>query len=341
MSGLTIIALIIVAVVVFHFLPDKVQEPAKADPKPRYVYASDTDDDWRGRFLSNTESPAEIAFVNAMIDTFGLTPKHGALFSNALRLDLQVEQGRYRADFMLNHWLIIEIDGAAWHSSDEAKTRDGKRDTYFESLGFTVLRIPAKMALYQPTEAVRSVRTALATGKRHLPEPMAQAPRSGFQRLSRTGSLIANALSDAAEFTQQQRAVSAAVGPAEAAFELEQKIIRSAIFLARQAKAARDAGGNCMDISSNTSYALELEERLIGYESPRRYLSQFPKFPPHPESSDTFTEIIDERFANLIKRRERFFRSIKDILQNDRHMAKDTIAILHENRHELLVSWII
>lgn len=78
-----------------------------------------------------------------MIEAYQLAPRFGSLVGKDLKLDFQVEEGRYRADFLANDWLVIEIDGAAWHSSPEAQARDQLRDTYFEGLGYTVLRIPA------------------------------------------------------------------------------------------------------------------------------------------------------------------------------------------------------
>lgn len=340
MSGLLIITLIIAATVLFYFVPEKVQQPEVATPKPRYVQASEKDEDWRDKFASNVESPAEIAFLNAMIDAFALTPKLGALSSNGLRLDLQVEQGRYRADFMLNYWLIIEIDGAAWHSSDEAKIRDRKRDIYFEGLGFTVLRIPAKITMNRPAEAVRRVEAALSIGKRHLPAPKMEVQKSGFQRLAETGSLIAREFANSGEFVQQQRVVAAAISPAERAFELEQKMVRSAILIARRAKAEREAGGDLMSASGTTRYVFDLEERLIGHETPQMYLQQSSNFPPDLETSGPYSEIIKERFEKLKLKRADFFTNIKSLPQVDEHIFQDAISILLQGKHYEIIDMI-
>ena len=339
MSGLMIIALIIVAIIVYHFVPEKVEEPEKPHPKPRHVFASTTDDAWRTRFHENSESPAEVAFINAMIDAFGLTPKLGALFSETLRLDLQVEQGQYRADFMVNHWLIIEIDGAAWHSSYEAKARDAMRDVYFESLGYTVLRIPAKTALYQSAEAIRCVEAALAVGKRQLPEPAAPVPLTGFQRLARTGSLMAQSVSDIAEAQRQRLKVGEVLGPAEAAFDLEKKIIGSAIFRARQTKAERDAGGR-LHIDPMTHQLLEVQRRANSFEPPINFYNQAPLFPDRLLPSGAFTSDMEERFSNLADRRRRHFERVKNNLREDDGILEITADILRDTKNESLLGLI-
>lgn len=56
--------------------------------------------------------------------------------------------------------LVVEIDGAAYHSSAEAVERDRHRDSVLEDSGFEVLRIPAKTVLYSPKEAIELVEKA-------------------------------------------------------------------------------------------------------------------------------------------------------------------------------------
>lgn len=68
---------------------------------------------------------------------------------------MQVKVGNYRLDFVANRTFIIEIDGAAWHSSPEAVERDRLRDAAMMAKGYKVLRISAKVVLTTPKEAVR------------------------------------------------------------------------------------------------------------------------------------------------------------------------------------------
>lgn len=124
----------------------------------RFPLISEADADWLQQVRNCTESPAEIAFLDAMVDAFKLVPRGRLLCGGNLTLRMQVEIQRYRLDFLVDETLVVEIDGAAWHSSDEAVERDRRRDAFLSEQGYTVLRIPARIALYQPAEAVRMVR---------------------------------------------------------------------------------------------------------------------------------------------------------------------------------------
>jgi hypothetical protein len=75
---------------------------------------------------------------------------------------MQVQVTKYRLDFLIDKELVIEVDGAAWHSSPEAKERDAERDKALTAEGYQVLRIPAKITLYNPEQAIAQVREARA-----------------------------------------------------------------------------------------------------------------------------------------------------------------------------------
>lgn len=121
---------------------------------------------WRAAWLSACESPAESEFLEAMIRVCRLKPDRGVLGSPEMKLRMQVPIGRYRADFVVDGWLVVEIDGAAYHSSREAVARDRERDRYMAGLGLTVLRIPARTVFRTPVIAVRRVRAAHGQGRR-------------------------------------------------------------------------------------------------------------------------------------------------------------------------------
>lgn len=141
---------------------------------PERAQASAGDPEWQKVFRPFMESPAESAFLDAMIASHGFVPTNGELRSIGIFLQFQVKVGRYRFDFLANNWLVIEIDGAAYHSSPEAIARDAERDRYCESKGFSVLRIPAKVVFQTPDEAVARVSAALKKGRRiYEGEPLA------------------------------------------------------------------------------------------------------------------------------------------------------------------------
>lgn len=120
------------------------------------------DDGWLDSFRDVCESPAEIAFLDAMVSAFGLKPVKGILSGEELKLQMQVPVGRYRLDFLVDKLLVVEVDGAAYHSSPEAVKRDKQRDDFMKGEGFEVLRIPAKITLYNSQEAIARVRVAQA-----------------------------------------------------------------------------------------------------------------------------------------------------------------------------------
>lgn len=65
---------------------------------------------------------------------FDLFTKEGIQFSE------QVDVGPYRADFIVDKF-DIEVDGLQ-HKLKRHILHDRKRDKYFESVGYTVIRIP-------------------------------------------------------------------------------------------------------------------------------------------------------------------------------------------------------
>lgn len=221
---MSLVLLLITAIVIFvlwHFLP----QTEKRAPLPAPKYRQDprvTPDQvrWQGFVEEHCESPAEIAFLRAMIEDFKLSPQNGSLVADGVRLDFQVKEGRYRVDFLANEWLVVEIDGAAYHSSPEAKARDRLRDRYFESLGYSVLRIPAKLVFQSPSLAVGKVRTALTEGKRESP-PAPKTAATGFQRLAQT----AEGFNRSMEEMRKRQLLRTAIAEAEAAVAEEKRVL--------------------------------------------------------------------------------------------------------------------
>lgn len=120
------------------------------------------EDDWYDLFMAECESPAEEQFLAAMIRELNLKPSAGKLVCSLLTLEMQVRSPPYRFDFLVNGRQVVEIDGAAWHSSPEQVERDRIRDKISLERGYKVLRIPAKVVFRTPNEAVRRVKATLA-----------------------------------------------------------------------------------------------------------------------------------------------------------------------------------
>jgi very-short-patch-repair endonuclease len=66
----------------------------------------------------------------------------------------QYRIGPYRADFLFNGWLVVEIDGPQ-HSLQE--DHDKNRDSYLLNKGFTTFRIPLWILLNAPDAAIDEI----------------------------------------------------------------------------------------------------------------------------------------------------------------------------------------
>lgn len=63
------------------------------------------------------------------------------LTAEGIQFSEQVSIGPYQADFLINTF-DLEIDGLQHRIFKKKVLHDKKRDNYFESLGYTVIRIP-------------------------------------------------------------------------------------------------------------------------------------------------------------------------------------------------------
>lgn len=74
----------------------------------------------------------------------------------------QFQVGPYYVDFAcLEGNLIIEIDGAAYHSSPDQQERDTYRQRYIEADGWTVIRFTAKDVYHWPVKCVRRAQSLI------------------------------------------------------------------------------------------------------------------------------------------------------------------------------------
>lgn len=154
-SPLILFQLVVIWGVTAWIRPKDEDEPG---PPSKLETLTAEDKDWQRYFQQYCESPAEIAFLDAMVTAFHLTPEKGQLRGGGLNLQMQVPVMNYRLDFLIDHGLIVEVDGAQWHSSPEAIKRDAERDKALAAKGYEILRIPAKVTLYKPDDAIKQVR---------------------------------------------------------------------------------------------------------------------------------------------------------------------------------------
>lgn len=152
--------LILLQLVVIWGVTAWIRPKDEPSPPSKLETLTAEDEDWHRYFQHNCESPAEIAFLDAMVAAFHLTPEKGLLRGGGLTLQMQVPVMNYRLDFLIDDGLIVEVDGAQWHSSPEAIDRDAERDKALAAKGYEILRIPAKVTLYNPEDAIKQVRQA-------------------------------------------------------------------------------------------------------------------------------------------------------------------------------------
>lgn len=89
--------------------------------------------------------------------------------ANGIAYDTQVFlPGIGRVDFLLSGFLIVEIDGFAFHSKRADMLRDRERNNAAATGGYAVLRYMPEHIWFDPSSVVREIRTVLAGDRRNL-----------------------------------------------------------------------------------------------------------------------------------------------------------------------------
>ncbi len=319
MSGLAFLGAAAAIFLLWHFLPQRHSRPPQ--PKPRFRNDSRVTSDqeqWQAFVEAHCESPAETAFLRAMISAFDMRPQNGSLVADGVRLDFQVEEDRYRVDFLVNTWLVVEIDGAAYHSSPEAVARDQKRDRVFETLGYTVLRIPARLVFNRPALAVEQVKIALSVGKREIVPPAAIAETNGFFRLGQTVSSFTQAVHKINDGVGRSRAIAIALAQAERSTAMERTLVDQAITAARRTVELDDWLRE--DPQRAESYQKNHAKIKALFEPDRDRSVTFDRVPFLPPIFTGTPEIdvgIEAGFQRLVEERSLIHRSAKQTLDQD------------------------
>ncbi|MFD1787822.1 endonuclease domain-containing protein [Sphingomonas floccifaciens] len=286
------------------------QEKAPTTPKQKFrgePRAVASDPNWSFFIEQHCESPAEVAFLRAMVDAYELIPENGSLLGRGIRLDFQVEVGRYRLDFLANKWLIIEIDGAAYHSSEGAKARDSARDSYFRGLGYSVVRIAAKTVFNHPEEAVRLTDEALLAGKPIL-EVVPQ--KSGAQKLKST----VNAFADFGKRASDLIDIRNYIAPAELVFFEEKKTIEYALESAKMHASLQTMDPQELhDFNEHMDF---LNKALGNATTPRE--NTIPAFEtPNLSGNEAVDKEVSEKYYILKKERDIYFQQVLNNLESN------------------------
>lgn len=282
-------------------------------PPTQTFYERESDLTWQERSVFRTESVAEEAFLNAMIDAFDLKPAGDDLAGNGLRFAFQRQILRYRVDFILDDWLIVEIDGAQWHSSPEAVERDRLRDADLRELDYSILRIPAKTVLRTPQHAIRQVKEALTQPTAPITDHERDRRKVAGKAKAGIAKRISNAVNVfekiAADADRRSKIKSALQKPTHA-FEYEKFMIEQAIRDAEMEVTPEKHLGS--DSEYRKLYKQNLEElrEMLGEPEPEAVpvsLLGF-RFSAPPQTGDAEIDTaVRERFMELSKERKRYF----------------------------------
>jgi very-short-patch-repair endonuclease len=86
----------------------------------------------------------------------------------AARLNFETQAtigGQYEADFLLDGWLVLEVDGRAHHSDPDAFVADRERDALMAWRGYRVLRFTHRQVMDDWPWVLEVVRRVLASGR--------------------------------------------------------------------------------------------------------------------------------------------------------------------------------
>ncbi|MGO8150450.1 endonuclease domain-containing protein [Rhizobium leguminosarum] len=297
------------------------------------------DPEWKTYFLRFCESPAEEAFLEAMINAYKLLPNDGILLGSGVDLNLQVEHKPYRVDFLVNKWLVVEIDGAAWHSSPDAVERDRIRDEFFVANEFAVVRIPAKIVFTAPGKAIEMVRAAVAGGapsKKVVTTP----PRASVaQSLLQAVKLVDKFVSEVEAGITKASEIQSSIGLSRQTFAVEKMVIDSAIAAARnvvdlEEKLAADPNlrKNFDAVYARLEKAQSLRAERGPKEAPAITISSISRPATHPDPD--INKAIVVSYSTLINDRSRYFDDVrKQILSDPRISAYVQSNLERQGRH--------
>lgn len=130
---------------------------------PRELLASQLQADRSGSALRVLRELDVRAESIVEVDAQHLFRAHGVAYDTQVFLP-----GIGRVDFLLNGFLIVEIDGFAFHSKRTDMLRDRRRNNAAAVSGYAVLRFMPEHIWFDPASVIRDIRTILAGDRRSL-----------------------------------------------------------------------------------------------------------------------------------------------------------------------------
>ena len=77
------------------------------------------------------------------------------LISSGLNIKFQRTIGAYRADYLINDYIVVELDGP-----DHDKNRDNIRDKYMRKMGYKIIRVPLWVLELSPQAVIDELKEA-------------------------------------------------------------------------------------------------------------------------------------------------------------------------------------
>ena len=75
---------------------------------------------------------------------------------NGIEFQFQYKIGPYTADYLIDNWLVIELDGPA-HNTINQRSSDGRKDKYLNKMGYDVLRVPLWLAAMDQKAVIEEI----------------------------------------------------------------------------------------------------------------------------------------------------------------------------------------
>ncbi len=94
-----------------------------------------------------------IAKVNKEADSTAELIFYDLLIKNNIKFEFQKTLGVYRIDYMIDDYLIIELDGIGHNQQ-----HDGIRDAYCKRLGYKILRVKLDDAMLAPEIVIKKIK---------------------------------------------------------------------------------------------------------------------------------------------------------------------------------------
>jgi very-short-patch-repair endonuclease len=103
---------------------------------------------------------ADLTRIKECFDLAGLQPDskiegifYNELTTNGIKFDFQFPIGPYRADYLINKFLVVELDGP-----QHEKKRDERRDKYMRQMGYKILRVPTWLLCADSKAVIESIK---------------------------------------------------------------------------------------------------------------------------------------------------------------------------------------